>query len=205
MSALKNHVRHIPMNHTQKTHMNNDIQISIIIPTYNVGALVSRCLNDICNQDFSAQYEIIVIDDHSADDTVEKCQKILANFTHHKIIKKDHNSGCAASRNIGIQQAKGKYLCFVDPDDSVPQNALSLLFLAAEQHSADIVKGSNSITRNNISKPASYNSWHEKILYKEDIIAALLSHTIVRGHPWGKLLAKKKQPANRLLSCRDLG
>jgi len=86
---------------------------SIVIPTYNQGNLLSKCLESVLFQSFR-DFEIIVIDNNSTDTT----NKIIKKFKKKIIYKKIRNKGVIAkSRNLGIRIAKGKWIAFLDSDD----------------------------------------------------------------------------------------
>ena len=113
--------------------------VSIIIPTYNGAKRISKTLEAIINQDYE-NIEIILVDDVSTDNTVKISQEILEKskrkFT---IIKRTINGLQSASRNTGLKAAKGKYVIFVDHDDLVEKNFVSVLCNEAENKNADLV------------------------------------------------------------------
>ena len=110
-------------------------EISIIIPMYNAGRKILRCLKSVARQDFR-DYEIIVIDDGSTDDSLSIVNRVkLPNL---RVIHKE-NSGVANTRNYGIEIAKGRYIAFIDQDDFIARDYLSTYHKAAE--GADIVVG----------------------------------------------------------------
>tara|TARA_B100001769_G_C21985563_1_gene529771 strand:+ start:341 stop:940 length:600 start_codon:yes stop_codon:yes gene_type:complete len=102
-------------------------QISIIVPVYNREKYVGRCLRSLLSQSMGREnYEIIVVDDGSTDSTM----KILKAFEDEiKILKNDKNIGLPASLNLGIKNAKGKYIVRVDSDDYVNVEFLKILYL----------------------------------------------------------------------------
>jgi glycosyltransferase involved in cell wall biosynthesis len=85
---------------------------SVIVPTYNRAELIEKTINSIFAQDFQ-DYEIIVIDDGSTDNTIE----ILKPYQERIRILQQPNRGAGAARNLGIQYAKGRYIAFLDSDD----------------------------------------------------------------------------------------
>lgn len=91
------------------------IDISVIIPVYNAGPLINRCLDSVFKQASDLRIEVILIDDGSEDDSVNL---ILRRPEQDKIqLLTQSNSGPSAARNRGIRAAKGKYLAFLDADD----------------------------------------------------------------------------------------
>lgn len=91
------------------------IDISIIVPVYNVAAYLSQCINSIRNQTYKS-WELILVDDGSKDESGELCDKFAEMDERIKVIH-IQNSGVSTARNIGLQNAKGIYVAFVDGDD----------------------------------------------------------------------------------------
>lgn len=90
---------------------------SFIIPNYNNGKLIGRCIDSILNQNFK-NFEIIVIDDKSTDDSL----KILDKYKNIILIKNKKNKGVSYSRNVGILKSTKKYIVFLDSDDYLKEN-----------------------------------------------------------------------------------
>ena len=91
------------------------INISIVIPVYNVAAYLTQCVNSIVNQTYKS-WELILVDDGSKDASGELCDRFAEIDERIKVIHID-NSGVSTARNIGLKNAKGKYVAFVDGDD----------------------------------------------------------------------------------------
>ena len=97
--------------------------ISFIIPTYNAEKTIQNTINSILKQsETSLEYEIIVVDDGSTDNTKNLIQELESNEKI-KYYSKE-NSGVADTRNFGVQKSNGEYIIFVDSDDYVSQNLL---------------------------------------------------------------------------------
>lgn len=99
---------------------------SIIIPAYNAAEFITDCLNSIFAQEFSS-YEIIVINDGSSDDTLNKLKDFASQYPKMRIINFDHNCGAAVARNRGIDEAQGEYILFVDADDMIIKDLLKMI------------------------------------------------------------------------------
>lgn len=104
-----------------------DIKISVIIPVYNCGEYIGATLKSVINQDFK-DYEIIVIDDGSTDDSLEIIHETLRNGSVRYRVVHQENAGVSVARNNGIKIAQGNYLVFIDGDDIVMENHLSILY-----------------------------------------------------------------------------
>ena len=89
--------------------------ISIIIPVYNTGKLVEKCLLPLLKLDDDS-LEVICVNDGSKDDSLEILREINEQFPKMKIINKE-NGGLSSARNCGLEVATGKYIFFLDSDD----------------------------------------------------------------------------------------
>ncbi len=139
--------------------MQNQKLISVIIPTFNQGEFLGRCLRSILNQNIGKkEYEIIVINDGSEDNTL----KVLKIYEKEiKILKNKKNKGLPYSINKGIKEAKGRFIVRLDSDDYVNRNFLYILKIFLEDNpdidavSCDyfiIDDKENVLTRKNSSK-----------------------------------------------------
>lgn len=106
-------------------------KISIIVPVYNTGEPLKRCLDSLIAQT-QPDLEILVVDDGSTDPkTVKLCDEFQENYPAHRVFHLP-NGGPSAARNYGIQKAKGEYVCFVDSDDWIEPETCGLLLKAVE-------------------------------------------------------------------------
>src|SRR3990167_5082876 len=116
------------------------IKISCIIPTYNKAELCQqRALKSILDQTYK-DYEIIVVDDCSPDNTEE----IFKNMEGVRYFKTPRNMGVAGARNLGVKQAKGEYIVIVDDDNMLAPQFLEMAVETIERESAKEMKWSNS-------------------------------------------------------------
>jgi glycosyltransferase involved in cell wall biosynthesis len=113
------------------------ILISVIVPVYNSEKTIRKCVESIINQTYK-NLEIILVDDYSTDNSVVEISKIKDSRI--KIIKQSQNSGVGASRNIGLKNAKGRYIGFVDSDDFIASDFYEVLLNNALLTNADIVE-----------------------------------------------------------------
>ena len=118
-------------------------KISIIIPCYNVSRYIVEAIESIKYQTMKFdEIQVIIVDDHSTDETLEIINQHYSQYENVKIIALEKGSGAAGKpRNIGIQHAEGKYIMFLDPDDIYEKRACELLYEAIEKNNKDIVIG----------------------------------------------------------------
>lgn len=100
-------------------------KISIIIPTYNSAIYLNRCIKSILNQTYK-NIEIIIVDDGSNDETENFVKENYYDLKNVKYIKQ-HNSGVSVARNKGIKIANGKFIFFIDADDTIDKFAIENL------------------------------------------------------------------------------
>lgn len=113
------------------------MKISVIVAAYNIEQYIERCLMSIQNQTLD-DIEIIVVNDGSIDNTLEKIKKCSSYDNRIKVINKE-NKGLIEARKSGLKEAIGKYILFVDGDDWLEKDALNILYKKAEEDLADIV------------------------------------------------------------------
>ncbi|MBR4269481.1 MAG: glycosyltransferase family 2 protein [Prevotella sp.] len=99
--------------------------LSIIIPVYNAGKYLKKCLKSIENQSYQ-DYEVILVNDGSSDNSVQICEEFQAMDPRFTLINKE-NGGVSSARNMGIEHANGEWLYFVDADDELLPDCLSIL------------------------------------------------------------------------------
>jgi len=117
---------------------------SIIISVYNTERYLTECVQSILKQDFK-KLEIILVDDCSTDKSSEICKSFSEQNEFIKVIRHEKNSGVSASRNSGIDAARGEYIIFLDSDDCLFNGCLSgLAKLIREKPGTDVIVGSHN-------------------------------------------------------------
>jgi glycosyltransferase involved in cell wall biosynthesis len=117
--------------------MDDSPHISVIIPVYNVEKYLEKCLESVINQTLG-EIEIICINDGSTDNSLQILEDFAQNDKRIKIINKE-NSGQGSARNIGMQQATGQYISFIDSDDWIDLNMYEKLYENAKTLKSEIV------------------------------------------------------------------
>lgn len=107
------------------------MKVSIIIPCYNSGAYLSACLDSVLAQTM-ADFEAILIDDGSRDDTLAVARAYAERDARVRVLAQE-NCGVAAARNLGLAQAQGEWITFVDSDDLLPEGALHAMLSGADE------------------------------------------------------------------------
>ena len=114
-----------------------DSLCSIIVPIYNVEALLPRCIDSLIGQQYQ-NIEIILVNDGSTDSSEAICREYLNRDSRIKLINKE-NGGLSSARNTGLKLCKGEYIFFVDSDDYVTSDFCSVGVDGFLNHNADVV------------------------------------------------------------------
>lgn len=114
----------------------SDIKISVVIPVYNAEKYLSNTLNSLSKQTFQ-EFEIIMVNDGSKDRSLEIINDYQINHSNVVVVNQE-NKGVSVARNVGIQYAKGEYVCFLDADDLYHKDCLQKLYKIADSN-ADVV------------------------------------------------------------------
>ena len=113
-----------------------ELLISIIVPVYNVSKYLPQCLDSVIHQTYQ-NLDIIVVDDGSTDGSGPICDFYEGKDPRIRVFRSDHR-GVSAARNIGIGNAKGAYITFIDSDDWVEPDTIEAYVTTAVQTEADI-------------------------------------------------------------------
>lgn len=113
------------------------MKVSIIIPIYNVEDYLRECLESVLSQTLK-EFEIIVINDGSTDNSLSILMEYQNQFEHFILVNQT-NKGLSAARNIGLRLAKGEFVYFLDSDDYITSNAMQLCYQEAKINDLDIL------------------------------------------------------------------
>lgn len=111
--------------------------VSVIIPIYNSEDKLERCVKSVLDQTYK-DFEVLLIDDGSKDGSLKICEKFATEDERVRVISKE-NEGVSATRNRGIDLAKGEYIQFLDSDDYIAPDMMELLVTRMEETKADVV------------------------------------------------------------------
>lgn len=161
--------------------------ISVIIPVYNVESYIVKTLKSVQMQTF-VDYEVIIVDDGSNDKTYEVCSEFIQNDGRFQIIKKE-NGGVSSARNIGLKLSKGEYIVFVDGDDVVERDYLSVLYNLITEETIDM--GICGMKISNKSAIRSTTDIPEGILDRTVTARGLYCRESFRGFLFNKIFKKR--------------
>lgn len=147
------------------------MDISIIVPVYNVEKYLARCLESIVHYN-KQSIEIIIINDGSTDDSYEICKGYEKKYNTVKLINQE-NKGLSATRNFGIRQAKGDYIIFLDSDDWLDIDLVDSVYKTLKRHELDMLVFSYRIINQDdreISRVKPYKAKESIVLSGTDYI-----------------------------------
>lgn len=115
-------------------------EISVIVPVYNVGKYLQECIESVIAQSFS-EWELLLVDDGSTDGSGAVCDEYAQKDKRIRVFHKE-NRGVSSARNLGLDNAQGEWIAFLDGDDYFPKETLKILHDEARASKADLVIGS---------------------------------------------------------------
>lgn len=168
------------------------VKVSVGITVYNVEKYLRECLESVLNQTFT-DFEVIMVDDGSTDNSFEICQEYVFKDKRFKLYHQE-NKGLAGARNTCLKHMSGEYVTWVDSDDWIEVNYLKNLVMEQIRTQADIVSmgfkifgnGKYYIVGEDISKK--YGELQDNIIPKEIAIADIFSGEYFLIHMWGNLI-----------------
>lgn len=117
------------------------IRLSFIVPFYNVEPYIEECIRSLYNQDIpQSEYEVICVDDCSPDGSRAIVERLQKEYSTLRLLTTRENLRQGGARNLGLKEAKGEYVWFVDSDDSIKSNCLGKLQHTAEDNNLDVLK-----------------------------------------------------------------
>ena len=178
------------------------MDISVIIPIYNVEKYLKRCVDSVLRQE-GISMEIFLIDDGSTDSSGAICDDYVSKFPY---ITCQHikNSGPSTAKNVGYDMATGNYVAFIDSDDEIKPNMFSLMLQTGYKHNADIVC-CNYIQideEGNISHTK--HTGQEYVLTQDEALKAILIKDKIYSQCWTKIYKRDTMQKNGVRNTEGL-
>lgn len=166
-------------------------KVTIAIPVYNVEKYVEKSILSALNQDFKYPYEVLIIDDCGKDDSMNIIERIKNEHSKGnliRIVKHEQNKGLGPARNTSIENARGEYLFFLDSDDWISENCLSVLYRKAEETDSDVTVGSILRLEEDTNKELGRNIYRNKTISKPAAGVYMVNHAPdMHVEVWNKL------------------
>src|SRR5690554_2963882 len=106
--------------------MTGNVKVSVVLPTYNVGSFISRCLESLRRQSFY-EFEIVVVDDCGSDSSIAIVDKYAEVDKRIRVVRNPRNMGTYHARRVGVEHAVGEFVVFLDPDDELAKDTIGLI------------------------------------------------------------------------------
>ena len=163
------------------------VAVSVVVPVYNVEKYIERCLDSLVRQKFGYEYEIIIVNDGTKDNSMTIADRFASKYDFIRIITQQ-NAGLSAARNTGLANARGEYIAFVDSDDFVSPFYISEMYTLAVKNNADIVqcRYCNYFEKSDRSINVLL-SHRNGVIGGKKAFEKLISDVSVRNYAWNKL------------------
>lgn len=167
--------------------------ISVIVPVYNAEKYLDKCIQSILGQTYP-NIELLLIDDGSTDSSGSICDRYLAGDTRVRVFHKS-NEGISAARNLGLDNAKGEWIAFVDSDDWIDADMYEDMYNAAIRNQADMVCCDLWIEYKNSRIIQSYDNRYDNHKLMYDCLEPIIEVYFVM---WNKLVSRKLYDDNNI-------
>lgn len=160
-------------------------KISIIVPVYMVEKYLKQCIESILGQTFQ-EFELLLIDDGSTDTCGEICDEYQRIDSRVKVWHQI-NKGVSAARNLGLQNAQGEYIAFVDSDDWLEPNMYEVLYEDMQNNQADISICNHSFNYDDNRSIARYKESRNFLFNSKDALKSMLEGRLFAWTLWNML------------------
>ena len=175
------------------------MKVSVIIAAYNIEDYIERCILSVIKQTLK-EIEIIVVNDGSTDNTLERVKKLAQNNKNIRIINQK-NKGLVEARKSGLKIAKGEYILFIDGDDWLEIDALEKLYINAKENESDIVLYNAFFAYEHNKKKLDIIKCNKNIINKP--LEALFKCEILPAI-WAKLIKRDYIYNNKIEFAKDI-
>ncbi len=170
------------------------LKVSIIVPVYNAQQYLKRCIDSILNQDYN-NIEVILINDGSTDNSAQ----IIGLYNDERIVLiNKENGGVSEARNCGISKSSGELVCFVDADDTIEKNYISLMVDIIQKEKCDLVCCGYNYIDTDDEVMGGFPGQKEKLHFdgsgfisKEKFYSGMLLHGSIGSTLWNKIFRRR--------------
>ena len=178
------------------------MDISVIIPIYNVEQYLKRCVDSVLSQK-EVSLEIILVDDGSTDSSGKICDDYAVKHPHIKCLHID-NSGPATAKNRGYDIARGNYVAFIDSDDEIKPEMFSTMLQSGYQHDADIVCCNYIQVDEDGNISHTQHTGQEYVLNQDEALKAILIKDKIYSQCWTKIYKRETMDAHQVRNTEGL-
>ncbi len=162
------------------------MKFSVLTPAYNASLYIDRCIKSVLAQSFN-NFEFIILDDGSSDNTFEICKQYAYSDSRIKLLKQK-NQGVATARNILLENSTGDWIAFVDADDYISVDYLSVFsfYIQNDRLNCDLFVCNYYIEKNSVISNGITNKFRDK----KEYLCSLLKYKSINTTLWGKIIKK---------------
>ena len=171
--------------------MNDKLLFSIVIPVYNNEKYLSQCLDSVLHQTYTGEYEVVIINDGSKDNSIKIIRKYQKMFQKCIVIDRE-NKGVLYTRVEGARTVTAEYMLFLDSDDFLPNNTLEIYESYLKKYNYDIIRGNYAIVDGELNKIVEDYKFEDEIEKNEllqKFYSVLLTDTIFNS-VWRQLIKR---------------
>jgi glycosyltransferase involved in cell wall biosynthesis len=177
--------------------MNEKPLITFIVPVYNVGYYLSKCIESILNQSFN-KIEIIIIYDKSEDNSLNICMCYVSKYKNVRLIH-GNGGGCGAARNLGINAASGDFIIFADSDDYVSRDLCATVFPYLNDPKIDFINFGYCFVNDDGKTIVNKQHFLHQSMHGADILRNSFLDIDINPVPWNKVIRKSLISNNNIL------
>lgn len=178
------------------------MDISVIIPVYNVENYLIRCVDSVLRQQ-GVSLELILVDDGSTDTSGKICDDYAAKHSNVKCLHIE-NGGPATAKNAGYDHATGNYIAFIDSDDEIKPNMFSTMLQSGYKHDADIVCCNYIQINEDGSYEHTEHTGKEYVLNQDEAIKAILVKDKIYSQCWTKIYKRATLESHNIRNTEGL-
>ncbi|MDO1605764.1 glycosyltransferase [Lactobacillus sp. YT155] len=181
-----------------------DYIFTVVMPIYNAEEYLKKSLDSFVDQSFK-DFQLIMIDDQSSDDSVAICEQYTKEYENFKLIQHKENQGVSAARNTGIHEANSQYITFVDSDDWVDPEYLAFFVEAFEENDIDLACCGFMVETDKNSKQKGIFKNTGAVVDRNELLKRIISaNGSVMGYAWNKAYKLELIKKNDLSFATDV-
>lgn len=185
------------------------MEVSIIIPVYNVAPYIETCLKSVMCQVYGGSIECIIVDDCGHDDSMSLVKRMIAQYDgpiQFRVVAHDHNRGLSAARNTGTKEATGKYIYYLDSDDEITPDCIEKLMGVMETYpDVEMVQGNTCMFISEGSEQLFLSTVATPYAETNDVVRDLFYRKKqLYVYVWNKLLRRDFVMANKIFFMEGL-
>lgn len=177
-------------------------KISVIIPVYNAEKYLSRCIDSILNQSFT-DFELLLVNDGSDDHSGEICDDYAKKYSRVKVFHKE-NGGVSSARNLGLINACGEWITFVDADDYLIVDGLQRYINEINENVDLIIYGYNICNESGYLKFSTTVYPKNDLIQKDDGVKIMFKNSYYNGYLFNKLFRRSIIEDNKIFFNEDV-